>query len=405
MKIYLVGGAVRDQLLKIPVKEKDWLVVGATPQEMISQGYRQVGKDFPVFIHPESGEEYALSRTERKSGHGYKGFDFYSAPDVSVEQDLLRRDLTINAIAQDVESGQIIDPYHGQRDLEQRILRHVSGAFVEDPLRVLRVARFTAQLHSFDFKIAEETKQLMLKIVRDAEMQYLVAERVWQELEKSLATSAPEQFIKVLRDCGALAELFPELDRLFGVPNPAYWHPEVDTGVHTMMALQKAAELTEDKAIRFATLVHDFGKGLTPMSMWPSHIGHGERGLASIKDFCKRYPVPTQYSDLALLVSRVHIQCHKCEELSAIELLTILEQADVFRRPERFEKLLCACHADANGRTGHENDDYTQREFLKKVFEAAKKASVKNADLSGKEFGEALRLERLKAVEEFLSPS
>lgn len=402
LKIYLVGGAVRDQLLHIPVKERDWVVVSATPQEMLDKGYRQVGKDFPVFIHPQQGEEYALARTERKSGHGYTGFDCYSAPDVTLEQDLLRRDLTINAMAQDVESGTIIDPYNGRADIEKRILRHVSAAFVEDPLRVLRIARFAAQLYPYGFTIAEETKQLMLKIVRDGEMQYLVAERVWQELEKSLATTAPQQFITVLRDCGALVELFPEIDRLFGVPNPAIWHPEIDSGVHTVLSLKKAASLTEDKIVRFAVLVHDLGKALTPMESWPSHIGHGERGIESIKALCKRYPVPSNYLDLSLLVSRVHIQCHKSEELSAIELFSIFDLADAFRRPERLERLLLACHADANGRSNHETDNYSQHAFISTAFEAIKKVSLTNSSLSGKEFGEALRQERLKALEEFL---
>lgn len=402
MNIFLVGGAVRDQLLDIPVKERDWVVVGAIPQEMLAKGYRQVGKDFPVFIHPQTGEEYALARTERKSGRGYTGFDCYSSPDVTLEQDLLRRDLTINAMAQDVTSGEIIDPYHGQQDLEQRVLRHVSAAFVEDPLRVLRVARFAAQLQPYGFKLAEETKQLLLTMVRNGELQCLVAERVWQELEKSLASAAPQQFIKVLRNCGALAELFPEIDRLFGVPNPAMWHPEIDSGVHTLLALQKASELTQEKAVRFAVLIHDVGKALTPMATWPSHLDHGEHGIAAIKALAERYPVPNTYLDLALLVSRAHIQCHKSQELSAIELFRIFEEADAFRRPERFERLLLACQADANGRTGHHDDDYPQHAYLQQAFAAIKNVSLTNTTLTGKEYGEALRQERLRVLEGFV---
>lgn len=404
MDIYLVGGALRDELLGFPVAEQDFVVVGATPQQMLDQGYRQVGKDFPVFIHPKTGEEYALARTERKTGHGYTGFTCYAAPDVSLEQDLLRRDLTINAMAKSLD-GRLVDPYGGERDLQQRVLRHVSQAFVEDPLRVLRLARFAAKLYPLGFRIAEETKQLILAMVREGELSALVPDRVWLELEKALATSAPQRFIEVLRECGALAVLFPEIDALFGVPNPVVWHPEIDSGVHTLMALAQATALTEDKSVRFATLVHDVGKALTPMSIWPRHIGHGERGLDAITSLTQRYPMPKAYVELARIVSRFHITCHKAFEKSAIELFALLKGMDAWRRPERFAHALLVCQADARGRTGHEKEDYPQAQLLLKLRQLTADvdiASLQAEGLSGQAIGKALEKKRLAIIEHYL---
>ncbi|MGL5395238.1 MAG: multifunctional CCA addition/repair protein, partial [Shewanella sp.] len=345
MKIYLVGGAVRDSLLNLPIKDKDYMVVGATPEQMQQLGYRQVGKDFPVFLHPKTQQEYALARTERKVGLGYGGFSCYASPDVTLEQDLLRRDLTINAIAKD-EEGNLYDPYQGIADIKARQLRHVSAAFAEDPLRVLRVARFAARFHGLGFEIANETLALMQHMSKTEELTALTPERVWQEVDKSLGGPNPEVFFQVLRQCGALKILFPEIDALFGVPQPEKWHPEIDTGLHTLMVLAQAALLTQEKVVRFAALVHDLGKAVSPKEHLPKHHGHGQKGLPLIKALCERLRVPNEYRDLALLVSDQHQNVHQAFELRAETIIKIFDKADFWRKPERLNQLLLACIAD-----------------------------------------------------------
>ena len=349
MDTYLVGGAVRDALLGRQPVERDFVVVGATPDELIARGYRAVGKDFPVFLHPDSGEQYALARTERKTGPGYYGFVTHFAPEVTLEQDLARRDLTINAMAQ-AESGEIIDPYGGRRDLEARVLRHVSPAFVEDPLRVLRVARFAARFAPLGFSVAPETLELMRSIVAAGELAALVPERVWVETERALGEARPTEYFAVLRACGGLGAVFPEIAALDGVPQPAKWHPEVDTGVHTMQVLDVAAELSADTAVRFAALVHDVGKGLTPREEWPGHIGHEERSARLIEQMAARLRIPGEHRDLAVLVARHHARVHRVGEQRPGTVLELLEVTDAFRRRDRFERLLLACEADARGR-------------------------------------------------------
>jgi tRNA nucleotidyltransferase (CCA-adding enzyme) len=400
MKTYLVGGAIRDQLLGLPVQERDYVVVGATPQEMIAKGFKLVGKDFPVFLHPETHDEYALARTERKTGRGYTGFSCYAAPDVTLEDDLKRRDLTINAIAQTVD-GQIIDPYRGQQDLAQKILRHVSPAFSEDPVRILRVARFAARFAPHGFQIAPETLLLMQHMVRSGEVDSLVAERVWQELLRALAEPAPQEFIRVLRQCGALKTLFPEIDQLFGVPNPPKWHPEIDTGIHTLLVLQQAVRLSTENIVRFAALMHDLGKGTTPMTDWPSHPGHEERGVELIRAVCKRYRVPRDYQQLAILVSRYHGSIHSLSEMKASTLVKLLEKLDAFRRPQRFQHFLLACEADARGRPTFEDRDYPQRKFMERIFAAANQVDTQpllDRGLTGLALGNALHQARIAAV-------
>lgn len=400
MQIYLVGGAVRDSLLKYPFHEKDWVVVGASPQQMLELGYQQVGKDFPVFLHPKSKEEYALARTERKSGKGYTGFSVYASPEVTLEEDLARRDLTINAIAMDGD-GELVDPYGGQKDLQARRLRHVSSAFIEDPLRVLRVARFAARYHHLGFTIAEETMQLMQAISRSGELQHLTAERVWKETERSLGGSAPSRYFEVLRECGALAELFPELDQLWGVPNPAQWHPEIDTGIHTMMVLDQAAAISQQAEVRFAALLHDLGKGLTPQQYWPSHHGHEKKGLPLIKALCERLRVPTSYKELALLAGEFHGHAHKAMELKPGTLLKLFDQLDLWRKPQRFEQFLLACEADHKGRTGFEDNTYPQAAFIREMSEAALSVQVKpivEAGFKGAEIRKQLSQQRLSAI-------
>ncbi|EGR0466600.1 multifunctional CCA addition/repair protein [Vibrio cholerae] len=401
MQIYLVGGAVRDQLLQLPVYDRDWVVVGSSPQAMLAAGFQAVGKDFPVFLHPNSKEEHALARTERKTGVGYTGFACHYAPDVTLEDDLQRRDLTINAMAQD-NSGQLIDPYGGQRDLAAKVLRHVSPAFVEDPLRVLRVARFAAKLHHLGFTVAEETMQLMAKIAQSGELQHLTAERVWQEWHKSLSTHHPEVFLQVLRDCGALAVVLPEIDRLFGVPQPEKWHPEIDTGIHTLMVAKQAAQLSDSLPVRFAAQVHDLGKGVTPPSEWPSHKLHCHTGLNIIESLCERIRVPNEFRDLALAVCAQHSNIHRADELKPATKLKVLGLLDVWRKPERLEQVLLCCEADHRGRLGLESEPYPQREIFLRAYQAALGVEVQAviADgFQGKQIKEELDKRRVSAIE------
>lgn len=400
MKTYLVGGAVRDLLLGLPVTDRDWVVVGSTPQAMLDKGFRQVGKDFPVFLHPETGDEYALARTERKAGKGYKGFTVHAAPDVTLEQDLERRDLTINAIAQ-ADTGEIIDPFDGQTDLKSKKLRHVSPAFVEDPLRILRVARLYARFKNLGFSIAQDTEILMREIVREGEITTLTTERVWQEFEKALKTEHPACFFEALRACGAHAALFPELENLFGVPNPPKWHPEIDSGIHNLMVLTQAAKLTEDCAVRFAALLHDLGKGVTPIEIWPQHLGHEEKGVALVDQFCERYRVPKHMHQLAQLVCRYHAHCHRALELRPKTLVKLFEKLDAFRRPERFKQFLLACEADARGCKDAADRDYPQPAALEKYFEVARDVDIQGLiaeGYTGEQLGEAIHKARLSQV-------
>lgn len=354
MKVYLVGGAVRDKLLGYPVKEFDWVVVGATPKQMLENGYQQVGRDFPVFLHPKTKEEYALARTERKMGTGYYGFECDFNPKVTLVEDLARRDLTINAMAMN-DKGELIDPYDGQRDLDARILRHVSPAFTEDPVRVLRVARFAARYHHLGFKLANETRCLMYNMVKRGELEHLVPERVWQEWHRSLEERDPDQFIRLLRSCGALRAVLPELDDLFGVPNSLQYHPEVDTGIHTIMVLEAVVAKSADPRIRFAALVHDLGKANTSMADWPAHHGHEDSGVAVIESLCKRLRIPTDYRQFAMMVSRFHLMIHRLFEIPASTIVTLFEQMDAFRRPQLFHELLVVCEADASGTAPRES--------------------------------------------------
>lgn len=382
MQVYLVGGAVRDKLLGLEVKDRDWVVVGATPQQMLDLGYQQVGADFPVFLHPYTKEEYALARTERKIAGGYTGFSCNAAPDVTLEDDLLRRDLSINAIAMD-EHNQLIDPYHGQRDLADKVLRHVSDAFIEDPLRVLRVARFAARYHALGFTIAAETLELMRQISANGELQYLSAERVWQETARSLTGANPEVYIEVLRECGALKIWFSELAILWGIPNPQQWHPEIDTGIHTLMVLQQAAKLSDKLTVRFAALLHDLGKGLTPTDQWPSHPGHEKSGLAAINALCDRLKAPNDCRELALLASEFHTHVHKAFELKPSTLLKLFNQCDPWRKPERFKDFLLTCEADARGRSGFEDCAYPNADYVWQAYEQAAQVDVKAIVASG----------------------
>lgn len=399
MQVYQVGGSVRDELLGIKVKDRDWVVVGSTPAAMTALGYKAVGKDFPVFIHPDSGEEYALARTERKTKPGYKGFVFNTSVNITLEQDLQRRDLTINAIAKD-EDGNLIDPYGGRKDLEERIIRHVSSAFAEDPLRVLRVARFAAQ---FNFPIAGETQSLLREISAADELETLTPERVWVETEKALRTAQPRRYFEVLRECNALIRLFPEIDRLFGIPQPEKYHPEIDSGIHTLMVLEQATRLTADTEVRFAALVHDLGKAATPEEKWPSHHGHEERGVDLIRGLCARLRVPNKYKELAIIVARHHLHCHRISEMRPNVILGKLEALDAFRRPGRFAQFLLACKADAQGRKGLEQKSYPQAELFTEYFEACLSVDVKSIntqDLSGTQIAEEIRKRRIKAIKE-----
>jgi len=400
MRVYLVGGAVRDRLLNRPVKERDWVVVGADPLELERAGYQSVGREFPVFLHPQTHEEYALARRERKVAPGYRGFTTQFAPDVTLEEDLKRRDLTINAMAES-EDGTLIDPYGGQADLAARLLRHVSEAFVEDPVRILRVARFAARYAGLGFHIAPETVQLMRRMTGSGEVDALVPERVWQETERALGESHPDVFFETLRGCGALKVIFPELDKLFGVPQPPRWHPEIDTGVHVMLALRQAAQADASVATRFAVLVHDLGKGETPPERWPSHHGHEDAGVPLIEDLCARLKVPNTHRELAILAARYHTHVHRALELKPATVLTLLESCDALRRRERFAELLQACEADARGRTGRENEPYPQVAYLNAALAAAAAVSLTETErgkLPGPAIGEAIRRRRLEAI-------
>ena len=402
MKIYRVGGAVRDKLLNYPSDENDWVVVGATPEKMVELNYVPVGSDFPVFIHPRTGEEFALARTERKSGHGYQGFTFHADQDVSLEQDLIRRDLTVNAMAED-QDGSIIDPYGGQRDLNKRILRHVSDAFTEDPLRVLRVARFAARYHHLDFTIAPETLDLMLSITESGELEYLVPERVWKETERALGERSPDIYIQILRDCGALKALFPEIDCLFGVPQRADYHPEIDTGIHTLMALQQAVHLSDNSAIRFAVLVHDLGKGITPDNVLPSHTGHEARGVSLVNNLCDRLKVPNHFRQLALAVTEYHLMCHKALQLEPESILRLLKGVGGLKSMDRLENFLLCCEADARGRKGCEQRDYPPANFLRAVLEKLSVVSISDLvdkAVDGAEIGRQLDLRRNACIAE-----
>jgi tRNA nucleotidyltransferase (CCA-adding enzyme) len=394
MEIYLVGGAVRDSLLDLPVRDKDWVVVGSNAKLMKEQGYLQVGKDFPVFLHPQTKQEYALARTERKVGVGYLGFEFDASEFVTLEQDLLRRDLTINAIAESSD-GQLIDPYNGRRDIKDKVLRHVSPAFAEDPLRVLRVAKFAARFARLGFTVAPETLKLMSNIVQSGEIEALVRERVWQEIEQTMGGPAPDVFIAVLRDCGALKSILPEVDRLFGVPQPVKYHPEVDTGLHTLLSLQQAVMLTDDPVIRYATLVHDVGKGVTDKANWPSHHAHETLGLPLQADISKRLHVPNEFAKLAALVCEHHTKMHRIKELRPATLLKLIEALDGFRRPERVQKFLLACEADARGRTGLEERDYPQNAYLTTILN----------ELSQLDLGALLKEEKPQNPQEFVQQS
>lgn len=382
MKIYLVGGAVRDTLLNLPVVDHDWVVVGATPADLLALGYQQVGKDFPVFLNPQTHEEYALARTERKSGQGYTGFTCYAAPDVTLEEDLLRRDLTINAMARG-DDGVLVDPYNGKADLNARLLRHVSDAFGEDPLRVLRVARFAARFASLGFTVAPETSALMQQMAESGELASLTAERVWKETEKALQSQSPQVYFQVLRDCGALKVLFPEIDALFGVPAPEKWHPEIDTGVHTLMTLAIAAQLSPEVDIRFSALCHDLGKGITPQELWPHHYGHGPAGVRLVEKLCQRLRVPNPVRELAKLVAEYHDLIHTVNKLRPETLLKLFDAIDVWRKPQRLEQMILTSEADARGRTGFENNPYPQGDYLRQAYQVANAVSVKEVVESG----------------------
>ena len=363
MKTYLVGGALRDQLLGLDASDKDWVVTGATPQQMLDQGFIQVGKDFPVFLHPKTKQEYALARTERKSGKGYTGFSTNHSPEVTLEEDLQRRDLTINAIAQD-NKGNLIDPFHGLEDLQSKCLRHVSPAFGEDPLRVLRVARFAARFYHLGFRIAKETASLMRHMVKQGELNELVAERVWQETEKALQSQNPQVYFEVLKAVGALKILFPEIQQLFGVPQPFKWHPEIDCGIHTMMVLQQCAQITQNPVSRFAALCHDLGKGSTPAAILPSHKMHEMRSVEEIKKIAERLKIPNKYKNFALKTAEYHSHCHKVKELKAKTILKVIKAFDAIKQPENLKQFTLVCTADAQGRTGHQNDHYPQAEIF-----------------------------------------
>ncbi|MBI5924833.1 MAG: multifunctional CCA addition/repair protein [Aquabacterium sp.] len=402
MKTYLVGGAVRDRLLGRPCGDRDWVVVGTTPEAMAAQGFMPVGKDFPVFLHPDTKEEYALARTERKSGHGYHGFHVHASPDVTLEEDLARRDLTINAMAQD-EAGLVIDPYGGQADLQARVLRHVSPAFAEDPVRILRLARFAARFH--DFTVADETMALMRQMVHNGEVDHLVPERVWQELARGMMEDKPSRMFDILRNCGALARLLPEVDRLWGVAQRADYHPEIDTGVHLMMVMDMSARLKASLAVRYACLGHDLGKGTTPPDILPRHLGHEGRSAQLLKQVNERLRVPVECRELADVVAREHGNVHRSGELNAAAVLRLLERCDAIRKPQRFREIMLACECDARGRLGKDEEPYPQAARLNQALDLV--LAVKTADVSaaaqqhgmkGEAIGKAIAQARCEAL-------
>jgi tRNA nucleotidyltransferase (CCA-adding enzyme) len=407
VKTYLVGGAVRDALLGLRATEHDWVVVGSTPDEMLDKGFKQVGASFPVFLHPKTSEEYALARTEKKQGHGYHGFkvDFHAG--VTLEEDLQRRDLTINAIAQD-EKGNLFDPYDGQKDLKKRLLRHVSGAFVEDPLRVLRVARFAARFADFGFRVHDTTLALMREITLSGELQHLAAERVWREFERAMTTQKPSEFISVLREVRALEVLLPEVNNLFGVPQPEQYHPEIDTGIHVLMALDAAAGLSDGAAnIVFAVLLHDLGKALTDKQYWPSHVRHESEGVPLVDAVCERLKVPNAVHDLARKVCAGHLRCHRILEARPVTVLRLLEKLDVFRQPQRLPEFVTACEADYRGRKGLQDRPYLQGDYLIRAFQAVAGLRARDLDLkglSGPQVGERLRQARVEVIAELSKP-
>jgi tRNA nucleotidyltransferase (CCA-adding enzyme) len=408
MKIYLVGGAVRDELLGLPVRERDWVVVGAHPEELIAQGFKSVGKDFPVFLHPQTREEYALARTERKTAPGYKGFATRFSPDVTLEQDLERRDLTVNAIARDPDTGALIDPFHGEADLRARVLRHVSAAFVEDPVRVLRLARFAARFAPLGFTVATETMALTQTMAAGGELHALVPERVWQETQRALEQQAPWVYFEILREARALPIVFPEIAALFGVPQPERWHPEIDAGIHTMMVLQQAARLSADPVVRFAALTHDLGKGTTPPAEWPRHIAHEQRSVSLIEALCQRLRIPNTYREIAVLVGRYHLWMHRLQELRATTLLELLEHLDALRRPARLDQFIIACEADARGRKGLEDRDYPQSAILRQAREIIARVALSESErtgLDGPQIAERLRRARIAALEQWRKTS
>jgi tRNA nucleotidyltransferase (CCA-adding enzyme) len=400
VKIYLVGGAVRDSLLGLVSQDRDYVVVGATSEQMLAQGFVQVGKDFPVFLHPQTREEHALARTERKTSRGYTGFVVQAHPEVTLAEDLQRRDLTINAMAMDAD-GHILDPFYGQQDIQDKILRHVSPAFVEDPLRVLRVARFAAKLHHHGFVVADETLSLMQYIVASGELSALTPERVWLETEKALMTSAPQIFIEVLRQIGALAVVLPELDALFGVPQPPKWHPEIDTGLHLLLCLAQVVPISDQLATRFAVLCHDLGKGITPVDVLPQHLGHGQAGLPLISALCQRLRVPNELRDLALLVSDLHQNVHQALTLNPKTVVKLFQKMDVWRRPERLSQILDACEADSRGRRGFEQGAYPPKDYLLKAYRLLAAIDVKaivQAGFQGRAITDELNKQRLEKV-------
>jgi tRNA nucleotidyltransferase (CCA-adding enzyme) len=405
--VYLVGGAVRDGMLGLPHKEKDWVVTGSTPEEMLAAGYRQVGASFPVFLHPETGEEYALARTERKQGHGYHGFTVDFHPGVALEDDLLRRDLTVNAMARD-EQGHLIDPYGGARDLEARVLRHVSPAFREDPLRVLRVARFAARFAPLGFSVHAETMELMCEITASGELDHLGPERVWAEIVGAMAAAQPGRFVEVLKDCGALAVLLPEVAVLFGVPQPEEFHPEIDTGAHVLMAMNQAAAAECSPQVVFSLLVHDLGKGLTPRAEWPRHQGHEEKGLPLVEAICERLRVPNAYRELALRVCRLHLRTHRLLEMRPGRIMKLIEDADLLRRPDQLDDFLAACEADYRGRLGREQRGYPQAGRLRAALGAVLAVQARDLDtsgLNGLQIGARLREARIAAIADSADPA
>ncbi|WP_282277294.1 multifunctional CCA addition/repair protein [Stenotrophomonas sp. PS02297] len=402
MKIYLVGGAVRDSLLGLEAGDRDWVVVGATQQEMEAQGFKAVGRDFPVFLHPRTGEEHALARTERKSGRGYRGFVVDADPSVTLEQDLQRRDFTLNAIARDEESGELVDPWGGMRDIQARVLRHVGPAFVEDPLRVLRAARFMARFASLGFTLAPETADLMRRIAASGELEALVPERIWQELRKALRSPRPSAFLRTLHDTGALASILPEVEALYGVPQRAEFHPEVDTGVHQEMVSDMAARLAPgDDLVGFAALTHDLGKALTPADQLPRHVMHEQRGLKPLAALCERLKMPADHRQLAEAVCREHLNVHRIDELRDATVLELIQRCDGFRRPERIAQMALACECDKRGRLGFEDSDYPQRATLQRLHAAALAINARDlaaAGLSGPAVGEAVKKARIEAI-------